>query len=131
MDDLTRDAILGADDLPIEQVEVPEWNGSVYMRTLTGKQRDDFEQFAVERKTKTGIDIRGMRIKLIAMCLCDKDGKMLFAGRDDESKLIQKSGAALQRLSDVAQRLSGLDDNEMKEIVSDFGDGPIESSGSD
>lgn len=131
MDDLTRDAILGADDLPIEQVEVPEWNGSVYMRTLTGEQRDEFEQAAMERKARKHLDIRGMKAKLVAMCICDKDGKVLFGGRDDGTKLLKKSGAAIERLSKVAQRLSGLDDKEMEEIASDLTGGPKENSGSD
>ena len=131
MAELTRDQILAIDDLPIEQVKIPEWKGSVYMRTLTGKQRDEFEQTAIQRKTKKGIDIRGLKVKLVAMCLCNKDGKLLFAGRDDEAKLIEKSGSALERLSEVAQRLSGLDEKQIEEIAADFDDGPIANSGSD
>ena len=131
MAELTRDQILAIDDLPIEQVKIPEWKGSVYMRTLTGKQRDEFEQTAIQRKTKKGSDIRGLKVKLVAMCLCNKDGKLLFAGRDDEAKLIEKSGSALERLSEVAQRLSGLDEKQIEEIAADFDDGPIANSGSD
>ena len=131
MSELTREQILKSDDLPLEKVDVPEWGGSVYMRTLTGKQRDEFEQLAFDRQKKKNLDIRGCKVKLVAMCLCDKDGKVLFGGRDDESKLIEKSGAALQRLSEVAQRLSGMNEKEIEDIVADFEEGPNASSGSD
>ncbi len=37
---LTGEEILGADDLPTEVVPVPEWDGTVIVRTLTGAERD-------------------------------------------------------------------------------------------
>ena len=40
---LTRDQILQANDLVTETVEVPEWGGSVFVKSLTGVERDQFE----------------------------------------------------------------------------------------
>ena len=37
---LDRNAILGADDLGREVVDVPEWAGSVQVRGLTAAERD-------------------------------------------------------------------------------------------
>ena len=40
---LSRNAILNADDLPRKEVFVSEWNGSVFVRALTGAERDKRE----------------------------------------------------------------------------------------
>ena len=37
---LSAAEILAADDLPTEDVEVSEWNGTVRVRALTGAERD-------------------------------------------------------------------------------------------
>ena len=40
---LSRDDILGSDDLRLERVDVPEWNGVLYVRVMTAGERDQFE----------------------------------------------------------------------------------------
>jgi hypothetical protein len=40
---LTKDAILGADDLPFEDVQVESWGGTLPVRGLTRTQRDRLE----------------------------------------------------------------------------------------
>ena len=45
---LSRDEILAASDLTKELVEVPEWGGSVYVRAMTGTERDSYEESVLE-----------------------------------------------------------------------------------
>ena len=45
---LTREQILGSDDLKRQTVAVPEWGGDVFVRMLTGGERDAFEVSAVD-----------------------------------------------------------------------------------
>jgi hypothetical protein len=130
MDDLSRDDILAIEDLPTERVEIPEWKGAVYMRTLSGKQRDEFTQLATDRRAAKRFDIRGLKVRLVAMALCDKDGKLLFGGNGDDAKLNAKAGAAIDRLFQIAQRLSGLSDDELEEMTEGFEKGPNANSGS-
>ena len=131
MEELSRDAILSASDLVIERVEVPEWNGFVHMRGLTGEQRDEFEQLAMDRRKGDRINIRGLKIRLVAMSLCKENGDLLFAGNGDETKLAKKAAAAIERLFKEAQRMSGLSESDIQEITSDFAGGPNVNSGSD
>ena len=66
---LTRDSILSADDLPMVKVECPEWKGHVYVRTMTGKERDSFEaEMYHERENSNGIDrsLVNLRAKMVA-----------------------------------------------------------------
>lgn len=133
MKDLNRREILASKDFKLEPVDVPEWEGRVYVRTLTGGERDAFEDDIIQRRDKkTGIpkSVVGLKILLVSLSACDKDGKRLFAGDGDEKKLAQKSAAAIERIFEVAQRLSRVTDEAVEELVSDLADGPSESSGS-
>lgn len=86
---LTRDDILNVDDLPRKAVEVPEWGGTVYVRALTGGERDKLERMIASDSVN--------RASLAAMALCDTDGKRLFS-EEDVKKLATKSGTALERI---------------------------------
>jgi hypothetical protein len=104
-----RDDILAADDLPREPLVVPEWSGkTVFIRTLSGTERDAFEASNVKQKGRTAEFSRAnLRARLAVLVVCDSEGKRIF-GDDDASALGRKSGAALDRIFDVANRLNRL-----------------------
>ncbi len=107
---LTREQILAAVDLKIEAVEVPEWDSTVYVRNLTGRARDKFEasRYRLKDKSKEVEVIHdNTRAQLLALTLCDEDGKLLFTDAD-VAALGEKNAAVLDRLFDVARRLSGM-----------------------
>ena len=114
-----KETILGSDDLPIEPVDCPEWgvpDGTLFIRSLTGKQRDDFEQSMVTGRGKNvKTDMQNIRAKLVARCLSDKDSNVIF-GPDDIEALGDKSAAALDRCFNIAQRMNGLTDQDVKEL---------------
>ncbi|MBC7193862.1 hypothetical protein [Marinobacter sp.] len=114
---LTKDDILQAQDLPTERVSVPEWGGEVIVRGLTGAERDKFEASIVVRKgDKTDFNPENMRAKLVALCVVDEQGNRLFA--DEDVKLLgKKSAAALDRIFQIAQRLSGLNPSAVEEMA--------------
>ena len=114
---LTREAILQAKDLPYEDVAVPEWGGKVRVRALTGAERDRFEASIVEQRGKAGprLNTANIRAKLVALCCVDEQGNRLFSDEDAEL-LGRKSAAALNRVFEVAQRLSGLTQADMEEL---------------
>lgn len=113
---LTRDAILQAEDLPTEDIEVEEWGGAVRVRALTGAERDAFEQSIVEQRGKsTRVNMRNIRAKLVALTVVDGDGKRLFSDKDAEL-LGKKSAVALNRVFEIAQKLSGLSPEDMEEL---------------
>lgn len=109
---LSKEQILQADDLKKELVEVPEWDGQVWVRTLTGEELDSYET-SIVGKGKS--DMRNIRSRLIARCVVDQDGNRLFADNEAE-QLGGKSAAALDRLYDVAMRLNGRSEKDQKEL---------------
>lgn len=114
---LTKDQILQANDLPFEDVEVPEWGGKVRVRALTGAERDAFEASIVVRKgNRAELNPVNMRAKLVALTIVDENGNRIFSDSDIEA-LGRKSASALDRVFQVAQRLSGLRPEDLEEMT--------------
>lgn len=124
---LTAADILSADDIERELVEIPEWGGSVWVYGMTASERDRQEleaarilQNANDRSAKKAqrANIRAM----VAAIVCrDENGARIF-GSEHIQQLGKRSAKPLDRIYDVARRLSGItdstDEEEEKENLS-------------
>lgn len=128
---LTREAILSANDLPTQLVHVPEWGGDVLIRSMTGAQRDEYEQQCLAtRGADNAINMRNLRARLVVFCAADADGNPIF-GPGDVEALGAKSAAALDRLFDVAQRLNRMSGKDIDELGKSSARGRNAGTGSD
>ncbi|MGC5009746.1 hypothetical protein ACLQ2R_03170 [Streptosporangium sp. DT93] len=111
---LTRDQILDISDRRVEPVAVPEWGGTVRVRSLTGRERDKFEASLLDKQgnARRTLDARA---KLAQLCIVDERGQLLF-GEDDIRALSNKSAAALNRVFEKAQQLAGLTEEDLEEL---------------
>lgn len=113
---LSKDQILAADDLPFEDVDVPEWKGTVRVRTMTGSERDDFEASIYETVgDKVSVNRKDFRTKLLSKTLVDDKGQRLFTDKEIV-QLGGKSAKPIGRLFEVAQRLNGMSAAEQANI---------------
>lgn len=128
---LSKTSILCADDLQTEDVPVPEWFGSVRVRSLNGRERDAFEASMVRGEGKNRrVDLTNMRARLVGLTVIDESGQRLFT--DDEVDLLgAKSGAALDRVFAVAQKLNGLSSTDVDELTKNSSGVPSAVSTSD
>lgn len=114
---LTREAILKARNIEIREVDVPEWGGTVFVRGMTGIERDIYEESMIrQRGRNTELNLKNARAKLVALCTVDKEGNRLF-GDEDVKELGKLSAKALDRVYAVAQELSGISDKDIEEIT--------------
>jgi len=121
---LTREAILAAEDLPTEQVPVPEWKGDVLVRSLTGVERDAFEESLYTGQGKDRQqNLSNLRARLAALTVVDENGNRVFSD-DDAAQLGEKSAAALDVVFSVAQRLSGLSARDVEKLTKNSKPGP-------
>lgn len=116
-----KEQILNADDLPREKINVPEWDCDVWIRSLTAKERDDYEQ-SLLNTSGTGKDftatpnLSNAKAKFVARCLVDDTGLRVFT--DAEAvPLGGKAAQVLNRLYEVASRLSGMSADDLEELV--------------
>jgi hypothetical protein len=132
---LSREEIFATDDLKMELVPVPEWGGSVYVLGLMGDERDAWEgSLVVKTKRLKGhkrggskVVTKGIRAKLAAITVTDAEKNLLFSPSDIEA-LGRKSAAALDRIFEVAQRLSGLSDDDIEDLAKNSGSTPADDS---
>jgi|TARA_R110000744_G_scaffold359636_1_gene466962 hypothetical protein len=110
---LSKDDILGVEDLATEEVQVPEWGGIVALRELKGSERDSFEEGSLDKNRN--VTMANMRARLVALSAVDDEGQRIFSEKD-AVKLGSKSASALDRLFGVACRLSGITDDDVKDL---------------
>ncbi len=115
---LTASEILGMDDLPVEEVIVPEWkNRKVLICGLTAAAKNAYQASIVEIQGKNRkLKLEHSTAKLLVRCLVDQKRQPLFT----ETQILQlgaKSAAVLERLAKVASRLSGMDEDDNEQLL--------------
>lgn len=113
---LSKDAILAADDILTEEVYVPEWKGSVIVCGLTGAAKDAYDKSIIDIKgNKRTINLDHLRAKLLVRTLVDGTRQPIFS-ESDIIRLGTKSASVLDRLCTIAQRLSGMRDEDAEAL---------------
>ena len=116
---LSKAKILAAEDTKTETVAVPEWGGEVCIKTLSGTERDAFEESYRETETKN------FRQRFLVLTLCDEKGKRLF--KDSEIEDVGgKSATVLNRLFEQAWALNALRSEDAEKLGEDS---PSDQSG--
>lgn len=112
---LRKDQILAVSP-KLEEVEVPEWGGSVFIRPITLAEQARLADFGVRFEKASFTDrMRNITLRLVQWAVTDADGWPLFDEGDFEA-LMNKSASALLRLQDAILRFSGLTEESRKEL---------------
>ena len=118
-----RDAILAADDLEREEVTVEGWEFPVFVRVISGRER----QQLVEKWQQVKDDEAAQQDLLpfvCALCLVDQEGSRPFdpAEPGDLDLLKSKGARQLESIYHAAMRLNGMEDDSLDEAVANFQD---------
>jgi hypothetical protein len=134
---LTREALLQKDELKIEKVELTR--GYVYVREMTGKEKDIWEQSLMKQKPSGNknkmveyeVSLEDFRAKLAIVTVCDEKGNMLFKPQD--VKLLNESMSAsnLDKIATAAQKLNRITEQDKEEILKNSEADQEDSSSSD
>jgi len=103
---LSADDIFSASDSKINQVEIPEWGGTIFVKTMSGIERDKFESDHTRLK-KTGQELYNFRARFAVCVVCDQEGTLLFKAEDAE-KIGCKSAKSLDRIFEAASAMNGM-----------------------
>lgn len=125
---LSKDEILESHDLVTEDVDVPEWGGTVRIRTMTGAERDGFEASMLGKEgEQQKMDYTNLRARLVSLTAVDERDVRMFEEKD-VAFLGLKSAAALNRCFAVAQRLNGLSKEAVDSMAKNSATVPNEGS---
>ncbi len=94
-------AAIRASTPKMESVDVPEWGGAVFVRVMSGTERDAFEEIHSKQL------YRGFRARLAVATVCDDKGDLVFTP-SDLAEVGDVDVVTLDRITEVATRLNGL-----------------------
>ncbi|KQQ90387.1 hypothetical protein [Massilia sp. Leaf139] len=124
---LNKSAILGAEDLKHEDVEVAAWGGTVRVRMMTGAERDEFRQMAAQ--FEDGIPPVRFASALLALTCIDEAGVRVFT-LDDLEALEAKSAGSIDIPAAVSMRLNGFGAQAMASAEKNSASSQSDDSGS-
>ena len=128
---LTKEQIDALDDVTIEEIEVPEWENTVFIRTMSGDERDEYLDSVVDMSgDKPKPKLLGTTARLVALCLCDEKGKRLYTGAAVK-RLGEKNAAALERIGRAATKLNALDADAVERLAKNSESVPSDAKDSD
>ena len=118
---LTKEAISKVKDLVTEDVEVPEWGGTVRVKMMTAQERDIYELSIYEDEKNNRSE--NVRARLCVSVMIDEKGNRIF-GLNEVKVLGKKSAKAVNRVFEVARKLNAIGDDEVKEIEKNLPETP-------
>ncbi len=130
----------GAGALRTMEIEVPAWGGNVRLRELSGRQRTEMIEDAIDLG-KALIDVAGMpsgaearralefAAKIIAATWIDGDGNLVVTGEDERALLLEQPFGVLLEVAGAALRLSGMHPGATAEAKKNSMSSPTPDSG--
>jgi hypothetical protein len=107
---LSREGILSQSPiLPREELEIPEWGGSIFVRMLSASERDQLE-IQWERTKRVHF-----RARLVYYCACTAEGADLFR-EEDIPILGAQPTSAVARICDLAFKINKFTKDDVEEL---------------
>ena len=98
---LTRDAVLGAQDVATKDVAVPEWGGDIRVRSMTVAERNEFSRRTASEESST------TAAWLVSILSVDEAGKELFTPEDVKA-LEKRNFKAIERVVTAILAVNGI-----------------------
>ncbi len=120
---LDRESILKPRALKIEKVHVPEWDGDVYVREMTGAERDwlDARMYDREKRDVSLLNVPNYRATIAALVLSDAQGNLLYNKAVDIPLLSSQPAAALERVMVAGLRVNGMAEDAVEDAEKNSG----------
>lgn len=113
---VTKESFVAFRQKPVP-VEVPELGGTVYLRIMSGAERDSFEAEAFHLNGKNvEVNRENFRARLLVRCLCDENGERWF--RDDEVATVGAiSSTVTVPLAERVSQINGISKADQEAIA--------------
>src|ERR1035438_5325425 len=98
-----HDRVLAADDLSTQEVQIPEWKESVWVRTMASGERGKWEAMCIANKDR--FSETQWREQFLVIVACNEDGTSLFA-ESDVAALATKNAKAIDRIFEAGMKLN-------------------------
>lgn len=136
METLDRAKLLKKEVLQIEKVELSD-DECVYVRQMTGRERDRFEQSLIkESKDAKGAatyerSMEDFRAKLAVQTVCNENGENILESADAAILSQHMSAKKLEKIINKSQELNNITETDKENLVKNSSAGQPGSSSSD
>lgn len=129
---LDRKKLLQKETLERVKVELGK-DEFVFVRQMTGRERDNFEQSLLKRVESGGKvtyeqSLSDFRAKLAVCTLCDENGNALLLPGDYSQLSQNMSAAKLEKIINEAQKLNKISEEDKEELVKNLDAGTTGNS---
>jgi hypothetical protein len=113
----SKESIFAFKGKPSHAVDVPEWGGTVYVRVMSGAERDGYEDETYRLNGKSvQLNRVNARARLLVRCLSDEEGKRLFSDADADT-LGNQPADVIDKVYSVALRVNGFTEKDVEDLA--------------
>lgn len=124
-----RSLILDSEDIPSEELEIPEWGVTILVKGMSAGERITLMQNAYDPNTQQ-VNMAAVYPDVLVACVYNPEtGEAVFTN-DDKQAIMAKSSAAVEKIASVGLRLSGIGKDEEDASGKGFSSTPSEGSSS-
>ncbi len=134
---LNRENLLTREQLQVKEVSLGN-DEFVYVRSMTGKEREAFENSIRKvirdedgKIVKYESSLENFRAKIAVMTICDKEGNLLLKPEDTDLLNESLSAARLVKIADAASELNKISDSDKEDLLKNSAAGKTGNSSSD
>ena len=133
---LNKDILLAKQELEIKKVDLEDGN-FVYVREMTGRERDTLEESLItEKKGKKGKitferNLSDFRAKLACSTICDEEGNNLLTIKDAPTLSTNMGAKRLSLIVEVAEKLNKMSEEDKDDLTKNSEAEEAEDSSSD
>jgi len=119
---LNREQLLAKEKIEVKEVDLGNEN-VIYVKQMTGKERDDFEQSVLrtkkDAKGKTEYEavVEDFRTKLIVKTACDEKGNLIFNVDDARTLSQNMSAKTIDKIVEASQELNGISEKDKEDLI--------------
>lgn len=107
---LNREAVLKVRDTETKDIPVPEWGGSIRVRTMTVAERNDFARRAT---SEDKVNVSSWLVSILAV---NEKGDSLFTA-EDVPELERRNFRAVDRVVKAILEVNGISEKKVEEAV--------------
>ena len=107
---LTKEAFKNTKGFKLVEVDMPDWDASVMLKSLSGRERVDLASKIGKRQKEevTAEDGFKYQLAILAVTIANPDGTRMFTDEEIEEAMSEKSAESVDRLTNEAMKLNGL-----------------------
>jgi hypothetical protein len=113
--DLTIEDILTLEDKEIQRVEIEQWDGFIYIRLLSAKERSEIEDLFTKMQGKN-LDSGKFRKELLKRTWVTKSGNPMLTDEAIAQHVMNKSATAIEEIFETSCEINAFRKKDVEEL---------------